>query len=143
MSYPYKIKANGNKLIVDEDGLSSRTLDFNAPVQQAVIFEALGAAYVLVEPPPGTDPIENLYCVDLKNARVEWAKAAPTSRSTSNIFTRIRLEQDRNVLAAWDWDGYRYLFNPASGEVVESSFLQIDTIVKVSVAANWEATSQV
>lgn len=124
MTQTFEIKSIGEALKISKDGTEMWSIEFGCPIRQFIACDLKPRAFVLTEPKRGQDLIDNLTCVDVANGCVKWTKSASKARSANNSFTEIQLDSPNGRLTAWDWDGYRYIFDSDTGEEIESHFFK-------------------
>jgi hypothetical protein len=107
--------------VYSQSGDTARTAlaRFRDPVLKLV--ELPGALCVITEPDLRAVRAENLFVLDL-HGRPLWSAAADFDDSDKNIFVDARpLPDAQGQLAAWDWDGKRYVFSILTGQALGSA----------------------
>jgi hypothetical protein len=97
-----------------DDAARTALARFKDPVLKLV--ELPGALCVITEPDLRAVRAENLFMLDLQG-RPLWSAAADFDDSDKNIFVDAKMAADApEQLAAWDWDGKRYVFSIITGQ---------------------------
>lgn len=102
--------------VYTQSGDTARTAlaRFKDPVLKLV--ELPGALCVVTEPDLRAVRAENLFMLDLQG-RPLWSASANFDDSDKNIFVDAKTLPDAHEqLAAWDWDGNRYVFSILTGQ---------------------------
>lgn len=115
--------AAGTKITIQPHTGAPTTIDLGHPIRSAASATSSDLLFVLVDLPVHAAAQPNLFCIDKRTGKVDWALAAEKVRSKDNVYTELKLKDDRDVLV-WDWDGYRTVFDAASGARKESHFFK-------------------
>lgn len=119
----FELKRLNDTLVIIKNKIEINRLIFKSIIQQIIVCE-LGYAIILTDPSGIDEGQENLFYLDFETGNIKWSKSANKSRSKNNIFTHIQLETQKYRLTAWDWDGYRYIIDCATGVELESHFFK-------------------